>query len=59
MLTLDEVRKEALKDPEVKREYDALEGWYQEALRQQDALNARKPKKHIAHPYKKRPLAAV
>lgn len=31
--------EEQLKDPEFKREYDALEGWYQEELAQQRALN--------------------
>lgn len=31
-MTLDEFLSESLKGPDFKREYDALEGWYQEAL---------------------------
>ena len=38
MLTLNEYLEEQLKDPAFKREYDALEGWYQEQLARQDAL---------------------
>ena len=37
MLTLNDYLEEQLKDPVFKREYDALEGWYQEQLAQQDA----------------------
>ena len=37
MLTLNEYLEEQLKDPAFKREYDALEGWYQEQLARQDA----------------------
>ena len=37
MLTLNEYLEEQLKDLAFKREYDALEGWYQEQLARQDA----------------------
>ena len=37
MLTLNDYLEEQLKDPAFKREYDALEGWYQEQLARQDA----------------------
>ncbi|MGP1407010.1 XRE family transcriptional regulator [Selenomonas sp.] len=37
MLTLNDYLEEQLKDPVFKREYDALEGWYQEQLARQDA----------------------
>lgn len=36
-MTLDEFLNEQLKDPAFKREYDALEGWYQEELARQEA----------------------
>ena len=39
MTTWLEFLKEQLKDPEFKREYDALEDWNQEELAQQRALN--------------------
>ena len=39
MTTWAEFLEEQLKDPEFKREYDALEDWYQEELAQQRALN--------------------
>ena len=42
-MTLDEYVKEQLKDPAFKREYDALEEWYQKELARQDALAAQKP----------------
>ena len=35
-----EFRETLLKDTEVKREYDALEDWYQEELARQRALDA-------------------
>nr|WP_315410780.1 XRE family transcriptional regulator [uncultured Selenomonas sp.] len=38
MTTWEEFLEEQLKDPAFKREYDALEGWYQEQLARQDAL---------------------
>ena len=38
-MTLDEFLSEQLKDPNFKREYDALEGWYQEELARQEALD--------------------
>ena len=38
-MTLDEFLNEQLKDPAFKREYDALEGWYQEELARQEALD--------------------
>ena len=38
-MTLDEFLNEQLKDPEFKREYDALEGWYQQELARQEALD--------------------
>ena len=38
-MTLDEFLNEQLKDPEFKREYDALEGWYQAELARQEALD--------------------
>lgn len=37
MTTWEEFLEEQLKDPAFKREYDALEGWYQEQLARQDA----------------------
>ena len=39
MTTWLEFLEEQLKDPEFKREYDALEDWYQEELAQQRTLN--------------------
>lgn len=39
MTTWAEFLEEQLKDPEFKKEYDALEGWYQEELARQRALN--------------------
>ena len=39
MTTWAEYKAEALKDPELKREYDALEGWYQAELARQEALD--------------------
>lgn len=39
MTTWAEFLEDQLKDPEFKREYDALEDWYQEELAQQRALN--------------------
>lgn len=32
MTTWEEYKEKALQDPELKREYDALEGWYQAEL---------------------------
>jgi len=40
MITWEEVFKELEKDPAFKREYDALEDWYQEELARQRALDA-------------------
>ena len=37
MTTWEEFLEEQLKDPAFKREYDVLEGWYQEQLARQDA----------------------
>ena len=39
MTTWAEFLEDQLKDPEFKREYDALEGWYQEELEKQRKLN--------------------
>lgn len=39
MTTWAEYKAKALKDPELKREYDALEGWYREELARQEALD--------------------
>ena len=39
MTTWEEFLEEQLKDPAFKREYDALEGWYQEELTKQEALD--------------------
>ena len=39
MVTWDEVFADLMKDPNFKREYDALEGWYQEELARQEALD--------------------
>ena len=39
MTTWAEYKANALKDPELKREYDALEGWYREELAKQEALD--------------------
>ena len=39
MLTFADYHKEKMKDPDFKREYDALEGWYQEELARQEALD--------------------
>ena len=38
-MTLDEFLSESLKDPDFKREYDALEDWYQAELAKQEALD--------------------
>ena len=39
MTTWEEYKEKALQDPELKREYDALEGWYQAELARQEALD--------------------
>jgi len=39
MLTFSDYHKEKMKDPDFKREYDALEGWYQAELARQEALD--------------------
>ena len=39
MVTWDEVFTDLMKDPNFKREYDALEGWYQAELARQEALD--------------------
>lgn len=39
MVTWDEVFTDLMKDPDFKREYDALEGWYQAELARQEALD--------------------
>ena len=39
MLTFSDYHREKMKDPHFKREYDALEGWYQEELARQEALD--------------------
>lgn len=39
MTTWEEFKRESLKDPDIKREYDALEGWYQEELARQEELD--------------------
>ena len=39
MTTWEEFLEEQLKDPAFKREYDALEGQYQEELTKQEALD--------------------
>ena len=39
MLTFSDYHKEKMKDPDFKREYDALEGWYQAELAKQEALD--------------------
>lgn len=44
-MTLDEFLSESLKDPDFKGEYDALEGWYQEELAKQEALDHMKDEK--------------
>ena len=36
MTTWEEYKAKALQDPELKREYDALEGWYQAELARQE-----------------------
>ena len=38
-MTFAEYHKEKMKDPAFKREYDALEGWYQAELARQEALD--------------------
>ena len=39
MLTFSDYHKENMKGPDFKREYDALEGWYQAELARQEALD--------------------
>jgi toxin-antitoxin system, antitoxin component, xre family len=49
MLTFSDYHREKMKDPNFKREYDALEGWYQEELARQEALDrAEEEKRHRA-----------
>ena len=48
-MTLDEFLNESLKDPDFKREYDALEGWYQEELAKQEVLDRMEDEK-LRHP---------
>lgn len=45
-MTLDEFLNEQLKDPDFKREYDALEGWYQAELARQEALDRKEEEHH-------------
>ena len=46
MTTWEEFKRESLKDPDIKREYDALEGWYQEELARQEALDRKEEEHH-------------
>ena len=46
MTTWAEYKAEALKDPELKLEYDALEGWYQAELARQEALDRKEEEHH-------------
>ena len=39
MLTFSDYHREKMKDPDFKREYDALEDWYQAELAKQEALD--------------------
>ena len=39
MLTFADYHREKMNPPEFKREYDALEGWYQQELARQEALD--------------------
>ena len=39
MVTWNEVFNDLMKDPDFKREYDALEGWYKAELARQEALD--------------------
>ena len=52
MTTWAEYKAEALKDPELKREYDALEGWYQQELARQEALDRKEEeeRRHASTP---------
>ena len=49
MTTWAEYKTNALKDPELKREYDALEGWYREELAKQEALDHTETEKRSPH----------
>ena len=48
MLTFSDYHREKMKDPNFKREYDALEGWYQEELARQEALDRAEEEKRRA-----------
>lgn len=39
MLTFSDYHREKMKDPDFKREYDALEDWYQAELAKQESLD--------------------
>ena len=43
MVTWEEVFAELAENPEFKREYDALEGWYQEELARQESCASEDP----------------
>lgn len=57
-MTLDEFLNEQLKDPDFKREYDALEGWYQAELAQQEALDRKEEEARRASTPPSRPAFA-
>ena len=46
MVTWDEVFTDLMKDPNFKREYDALEGWYQAELARQESLDRAEEEEH-------------
>lgn len=52
-MTLDEFLNEQLKDPAFKREYDALEGWYQEELARQEALDRAEEEEAAVRPHRR------
>nr|WP_325190945.1 XRE family transcriptional regulator [uncultured Selenomonas sp.] len=58
MTTWAEYKAEALKDPELKREYDALEGWYQAELARQEALDRKEEEARRASTPPSRPAFA-
>ena len=54
MLTFSDYHKEKMKDPAFKREYDALEGWYQAELAKQEALDRAEATTHPSPKPRKR-----
>lgn len=57
MLTFSDYHRKKMKDPAFKREYDALEGWYQAELARQSASDRTEAAPHAAPKPRKRKVS--